>query len=239
MCLFFVKQPQNSLQTVVLSPCQVQLHLCIKKGKAMQENLIAWIEGNQDYDQGLSLYQRYGSSAMLKKVLAQGNTSFNRAKLLAEIQKLYAAQPVQRPEPAIVPLQDRPADELEAELTQERKQAHQQAAYLKAQLPLIQSQQKRKAIAFQILALHDRNNEIWAMLEYKAKHGFFPNQLKAELEVQAGLEVPSLAELKRQLLVINPKISRIKNVAEKSGKLQELLQEKFRLTQLIAQCHAV
>ncbi|RNI27650.1 hypothetical protein EFA69_16155 [Rufibacter immobilis] len=202
---------------------------------------MAWIESNQVYEKGLELYQKYGSSSLLKKVLATGPSEYNRGRLLAELQQLYASVADQEEQkPALLQLASAAdPDGVEEQLVKERSEANKVAAALKSQLPFLTDPQKRKAVCFKILDLYDRNSEIWAMLEYKAKHGYFPHQAMPAEEQEEEAQALDRYMLEKMLQNIRPKISRIKNDPTKKEQLKELQQEKFRLEQLLEKANAV
>lgn len=48
----------------------------------------AWLISNRDYVAGVELYNKYGTSDVLKKIFKKQETTFNKTKLLQELNKL-------------------------------------------------------------------------------------------------------------------------------------------------------
>lgn len=47
-----------------------------------------WLSGKKDYDQGVELFQKHGKNAFLKKMFSKSCTTFNRTKLIGELQTI-------------------------------------------------------------------------------------------------------------------------------------------------------
>lgn len=55
--------------------------------------IIDWIDGDQDYHQGVELYRRHGGDSVLLSLFALPETSFTKAKLLQAIEQLAPKEP--------------------------------------------------------------------------------------------------------------------------------------------------
>lgn len=113
--------------------------------------LAQWLEGSQDYEEGVALYQRLGHDTTLKKVLAMGKSSFTANKLLAAITELHQSYG------------EKMADVVECkpqETSEELRTLYRERSMLHNQLFVLPSQSDRKRVAFKILSLTDKIERI-------------------------------------------------------------------------------
>ncbi|RYY69347.1 MAG: hypothetical protein EOO13_09810 [Chitinophagaceae bacterium] len=54
----------------------------------MKKEIHAWLESDQDYIDGVALYEKYGTNNVLKKLLARSETAFNFKKLVEVLEDL-------------------------------------------------------------------------------------------------------------------------------------------------------
>ena len=58
----------------------------------MNEEILAWLQGPRNYNEGVELYGRYGYNKILKKVYSTGATASNTGSLVYELAKLIGIQ---------------------------------------------------------------------------------------------------------------------------------------------------
>lgn len=65
----------------------------------MVEEITAWLNGPHDYQAGVALYEQFGSSGSMKRILRVGGPSKkNQETLLYELQRLIRNAPAARPQ---------------------------------------------------------------------------------------------------------------------------------------------
>jgi hypothetical protein len=147
----------------------------------MDHEIFAWLNSNQDYPEGLLLYDRHCQNTNLGRILRIGGaTGKNRLTLAYELGKVIS--------PLISELSIKSSDLQEQEeskapiriqvirvedLRQQQKMIYKMLDNLHAVLEF-RPVQERKEIAFQILDLDDQLRELAGQIEHYEKHGIIP-----------------------------------------------------------------
>ncbi|MBA3899387.1 MAG: hypothetical protein H0X62_04115 [Bacteroidetes bacterium] len=105
-----------------------------------------FLQSEKDYKTGILLYQKWGKNDTLKRVFARGESSFNKKKLLAELEKLAPVKPV-RSEASPIISKSSYDDPALVPLYREQSMLHNQLTRM--------SREERKTAAFRILNIAD------------------------------------------------------------------------------------
>jgi hypothetical protein len=164
----------------------------------MKELIEAWIS-NQDYQTGVELYRRFGNSAFMLKMFENGESNFNRDKLLQSLTELITNEQLK---PVLIEkervhevleddskrLSDRSTapDEIK-DAIKRRKYLYATAREKHGNLKLLSKkgdgdQEERRLIAMVILDKFDDINKIWNKTSFYDNRGRLP-VTKVNLEV--------------------------------------------------------
>ena len=160
----------------------------------MIEEINSWLNSNQDYYQGVSIYNQYGNSPNQKRMFQNGGpTRRNNELLLYELKKLAKSSPIVqqiiRPsikseiKPVIIPKVEftgtrvvtTDAAELKNQIIIKLKDRDQKHSVLE----LLPTDEIRRQYAFQILDLSDEIGEMYERLQHFEKHGVLPEKKKS------------------------------------------------------------
>jgi uncharacterized small protein (DUF1192 family) len=203
----------------------------------MNQQINAWLNSERNYQQGVALYERYGSSATQKRLLRKGGeTKKNLDILVYELGKLNAStviiqpvRPIAKPlvvkekkPPAILPRTNIP--EGKRPNTPEADQVKQMAidklkvqSNLQSTLHLLDTKEKRQDAADQIISLDKEIRDLYERLDHFNKHGVLPPEKKTpELPVK-DVSTMSVDELYRRRGTLQTYISRYKIKAGKAA----------------------
>jgi len=138
--------------------------------------IMTWLS-NQHYDNGVDLYKKFGGNSFLKKILAKGETAFNRDKLEKELRKINDSTSSDEDQALTVsekkfktPIKrellpdDTPKEILI--LIEEKNKLLKEASFLHSHLRDGREEADRGVDAFRILDCWDRITEIWELLDY-------------------------------------------------------------------------
>ncbi|MDO7876002.1 hypothetical protein Q5H93_14760 [Hymenobacter sp. ASUV-10] len=182
---------------------------------ASMEDVRDWLEGEErDYNAGVALYEVHGTSTVVRKLLALGETEFTRGKLLQALQQLVSTVPVVVPVPAPVAA---PLPAPVAAVDPQRRDWFAERNYLHAQLGLVATDAERRELAFRILALGDLIAE-----SYDQAAG------RAPVPPPVGEPSPGLAsiqdegEIRRRLLNLRPQRSKLKTRPHRAADLAQV-----------------
>jgi|GEM_PF-575426 len=214
----------NNLASIfyVLLSLQLQQYF-----RCMDHDIFTWLNSDQDYPSGLSLYDRYCKNPNLGKILRiGGSTGKNRLTIAYELGKVISHQvPQHSPEKAPeIPAADKenppvkiPAVLIE-DIRKERKMIYKMLDSLHACLPFRDKEVRRK-IAFEILDLDDRLREIYTRIDHYEKTGIlFPKPGIIEKDNISGKDAGEL--IKRQYSV-RTYLTRYKKLLEESDSLKD------------------
>ncbi len=171
------------------------------------------------YWRGVELYQLYGESAFLKKLFSSSEDDYNREKLIAALQEIVDNEIV---EEAIV-ISNMPAS-LRTKLEQGKCLMDERAA-LKERLRVYYHQNTTakvcKGVAFSILDINDKLNEIYDEERFFKSTGFLPERSPYDNE--------ALPELVKRRNNLRTYISRTSN----ADKLEAFRKELFAIEKKI------
>jgi hypothetical protein len=189
------------------------------------EDVKDWLEGEErDYAAGVALYEAHGTSAVVRKLLAYGETEFTRTKLVQALEQLVATTPVAAPLAVPVPV---PVAAPVA-VDPQRRDWFAERNYLHAQLDLVTTDGERLTMALRILDLADLISQ-----SYDQQAG------RAPVPLPAGQASPGLAdleeegEIRRLLANLRPQRTKLKKRPDRADDLAtveaniNLLEEKL------------
>jgi len=209
----------------------------------MDHEILLWINADQEYLTGLALFDRYGHSPKIGRMLRIGGATVkNRSTLLYELGKIAKHMEVSDKTPALVKSQIKqdiskttqqvPQEATSIEkLRSEQKMIYKMLDNLHAILPYREILE-RKDIAFQILDLDDRLIELKLSIEHFEKNGvILPEPVKEKAKSVSDLDIAGL--IQRQMNV-RTYITRYKRLVTDSKSPKSLsrnreLLEKFQL----------
>jgi len=209
----------------------------------MDHEILLWLKSDQEYLTGLALFDCYGHSPKIGRILRIGGaTGKNRltlsyeldkiAKHIAGSEKTRALEKPQIKQAVSKTSQQGPHDATNIEkLRSEQKMVYKMLDNLHAILPYREILE-RKDIAFQILDLDDRLIELKLRIEHFEKNGvMLPDPVKEKAKSVSDLDIAGL--IQRQMNV-RTYITRYKRLVADSKSLKSLsrnreLLEKFQL----------
>ena len=166
----------------------------------MSNEISTYLEGSGDYDTGVALYERFGQSTSLKRILRMGgDTPGNIETLRYELSKItsVSVQPIS-PAPVKKVIQPPPLVQ-KVEVTARRENTPQADAcrqeiisrlkvrdHLHASLSVDPSKDSRCKSALQILDLSDQIQQGYDRLEHFNLHGILPPALIKEPKLKPG-----------------------------------------------------
>ncbi|MGI4867075.1 MAG: hypothetical protein ACRYFZ_24370 [Janthinobacterium lividum] len=184
----------------------------------------AWLASGQDFKQGVALYTALGSSTTYQRLFSLGATAYSRPALLRELTALVPTEPavvvaVVAVPPAAPPMPP-PAPELPAaspqlllDLRQQLKGVRDERSHLHPQLTAKNLGKKaRLALALRIVALTSQEVTLKALEAHVQQHGRLPGPV-------ATADVTDETELRRRLLTLRTRRSKLKGQPEKAEKL--------------------
>jgi len=172
----------------------------------------AWLDNPSNYDEGLKLFAAYSKNTFLLGMLETGPDHYNKTKLFSELEQLLAnldqVEPEQKPE-------------ILAEQKNEADQLMDQRAELKARLRFLahndDAKDERKLIAYEILSITSRLDNIFNTQEFYQEHGYLPTGL-----LEPGDDP---IQLKARQTTVRTYVSKY----QKAGKLEKLLHYQSEL----------
>jgi vacuolar-type H+-ATPase subunit I/STV1 len=211
----------------------------------MVHEIKQWLASDQDFTAGVELYNRYGKSAVLRRMFANGSSSFVREKLLQSLQELAPVEVVD-PKPAAAPKPRKaavkkisqpeekpvanPADQEKFEqLMQQRQSLLDERTLIHARLNQTPEGNPLLEASLRILELVPIIKKLNYTRKYYLEHGCLPAEKPAKAEVDES-DMASLVQHRNNL---RTKRSRLKDKPEKAEELEKLESEIERLTLLI------
>jgi len=196
-----------------------------------------WLASERDFKQGVALYAALGTSTTYQRLFSLGATDYSRQVLARELGALVAPMPAEvtpvmvptpalavAPVPAVVPPEAPPTTQLLADLHQQLRAVRDERSHLHPQLTARGSGQKRRlAIALRIVALTSEEVKLKALEAHVQQHGRLPGPV-------ATADVTDEAELRRRLLALRTKRSKLKGQPEKAEKAEKLAAIEAEIT---------
>jgi len=215
----------------------------------MNEEINAWMSSGQDYNAGVALYEKFGTSGSLKRLLSRGGpTKNNIESLVYELSKLVKVQvinkavPIHRPASAaaapivqapVITIPKQPVfegrrpntpevDELSKHIIDMMKVRD----ALHTTLEHVSESQRRKDAAM-ILQLSDEISDGYERLDQFNKTGSLPvKKEKVERKKAGEMSVPELMKLQTNL---RSYVSRYKRLMEKAKGPQKREEHRRRM----------
>ena len=169
------------------------------------EDIKAWLHSDGLYADGLVLYLRYGTNEFLKKRF-QSRDEYSKKKLAEELEKLIVTPsiPSQAKRKSDSPQINSEADHLKyLSLLKKRDEVVKQIERNMSVLDLSTAKDVVFETAKQVLKLHKRKTELWAVIDFYQDHGCFeqpalPKQISKEKEIQLLYQAISKADKRLQ-----------------------------------------
>jgi len=187
-----------------------------------------WLASDRDFKQGVALYAALGTSTTYQRLFGLGATDYSRQVLARELGALVdpapaEVAPVVVPAPplavATVPVPaaaspEAPANpQLLADLQQQLRAVRDERSHLHPQLTAPNLGKKaRLKHALRIVALTGEEVKLKALVAHVQQHGRLPGPM-------ATADVTDETELRRRLLTLRTRRSKLKNQPEKAEKL--------------------
>jgi len=219
----------------------------------MDHEIFSWLNSDQDYPSGLSLYDRCCRNSKLGRILRIGGaTGKNRLTLAYELGKMISHL-VSIPNPTPGNFSDNPGTAEEKkpvqipaivieEIRKDQKMIYKMLDALHASLPY-RDKMERCRIAFEILDLDDRLKEIYNRIDHYEKTGVLLK--KPEITVKNSILGKDAGELIKRQYSVRTYLTRYKKLLEESDslkdrdryqkKLDEYQQEMEEINKLLGQ----
>jgi len=219
----------------------------------MDHEIFTWLNSDQDYPSGLSLYDRHCRNSNLGRILRIGGaTGKNRLTLAYELGKMINHL-VSLPNLTLGTFSDNPGTEEEntpvqipaiaiEDIRKEQKMIYKMLDALHASLPF-RDKTERCRIAFEILDLDDRLKEIYDQIDHYEKTGVLLR--KPEITVNNNISGKDTGELIKRQYSVRTYLTRYKKLLEESEslkdrdryqkKLDEYQQEMEEINKLLVQ----
>ena len=204
----------------------------------MDPKILLWLKSDHDFYSGLELFDLYGRSRTLSRILRVGGATVkNRLTLLYELGKIGKQKAVSDNAPALKkpPVkQEIPKEEIQEPielisietLRSEQKMIYKMLDNIHAILPYREIKERMK-IAFQILELDDSLKEVTIRIEHFNKHGVIPPKtVKAASKSISDLDA---AELVKRQFTLRTYITRYKRLVADSESLKTISKHRERL----------
>jgi len=226
--------------------------------------IINWLDNPVDYIAGVTLYERYGHSASLKRILRKGGESKrNRGSLIYELAKLVrnltvsapqppAPQPVKQIQPAPGPRPRIISKELKAMDTPAPRPPVPESGRLKEYArdlmkerealfyTLEQSAEKERARkSHRILDIGEELDDIFKRLEHFEKHGILPPATSPAKEESKKTTEMSPVDLIKHQMKLRTYVSRYKRLVEQSKKPETLSKNRDLLERYTTELNEV
>ncbi|MBJ6109445.1 hypothetical protein JAO73_10500 [Hymenobacter sp. BT523] len=183
-----------------------------------------WLESEQDYAEGVALYDVHGRSRVVRQLLASGETDFTRARLVRELQALVSTvlcdgYVISVPEkPAQI---GKKADSLcdghvitaPVPVDPQRRDWFAERNHLHAQLGVVATDEERRVMALRILALSDLIQQSYAA-DKADKPDAQPGHKWATLT--------DVGEIRRLLANLRPQRSKLKKRPDRAADLASI-----------------
>jgi hypothetical protein len=209
----------------------------------------AWLVSNRDYAAGVKLYDKHGSSTVLKRMFAIGKTTYNENKLRQELVTL--SQKVQEKVETVTKLKetgvwtekdyDSLPDQMK-QLIEETKDYYKQIGALKAKLVTHYNIACSKGtidaandymkfvnagdLANTIRDLEDEREPLLFKINFYQLEKRLPDE---PVELMQEILEMSEGDIRAQLSNIRPKITKLKNNAARADERNELIKKKESL----------
>lgn len=201
------------------------------------QDIHAWLQSSQNYNEGVLLYNKYGKSIFFKTLFSTGATPYNIEKLEAELISLAPTPPAIKQQTE-KPITEKPPIDLPPQkptannhaiyiaLQEDNKTKYRQLERNMIELDLQKNEQILFTTAKQILKLHKAIQSNYVLIDYYEEHGFFPQDEapQAPKTETAQLLMQSISKAKTRL-----KSGKCRNIeqtlqliAEKTEKLNQL-----------------
>ncbi|HMT28020.1 MAG TPA: hypothetical protein PKD91_01950 [Bacteroidia bacterium] len=200
----------------------------------------SWLNRDDDYNEGLSLYLRFGTNEFLKNLFAGGETTYNRNRLRKELLQLSdiasdannIAPEANKLTQNINSITDEEYSRLPTAgivLQKQWKEWYKEMNALRHQLPNPMTEQVRHEMALKIIDLDHKVREAWDKLDYWRKYG----ELPAEVNILDHLKSMREVDLVKRKNNLATYISKFSKDDSKADKLSAWKQEVLQIEQIL------
>ncbi len=194
----------------------------------------SWINRDGEYEEGLSLFLRFGNSQFLKDLLAAGETAFNRSKLRKELIALSdtfsdGANEEKKTAKAITDEEYKrmPPEGIELQSKWKKMYAEMNALRHSLMDPITES--KRHSIAIKILELDVEIRKAWSKIDFWRKYGEFPK----EVYTPDNLRQMPLLDLIRRKQNLATYISKFRDLPSKADQVSAWKIEMLKIQEIL------
>lgn len=173
--------------------------------------IINWLNGPRNFEEGLALYLKYGTSPSLKRILSiKGETKQNMDTLVYELGKLSRNEDIPVRKVAIKPRQvnnpvPAPVADNKPALTQQlgsdikaiietKNRLFKQYVALFHQLEHFSNDERLKA-ALECLNIMDEVQRLWGVIDYHREHGILPPTQISNTPKESNINAMDKAQL--------------------------------------------
>ncbi len=221
----------------------------------MYEEINSWLNSSKEYFQGCALYNRYGHSVSLKRLLNKGGaTSRNKSALEYELRKLIRnikppsagtsgsvkitahkkagnLSKKQHSNPNVTPGHQQSSRRQNTpevdELNSTVQMMQKHRASLQSTLELLPTDADRCTAAHTILDLSDKIDKAYERLSHYDKHGILPLE-KTNAE-KPELDQSDVGKLYQRMTTLRTYVSRYEGLVKKSKKPETLVKNQDKL----------
>lgn len=225
----------------------------------MRTEINNWINRGTNYQEGVSLYEQYGTNSYLKTIFKRNDGTYNRAKLIEELCELRDQSPLpleaapvsqptthnlqpeaSQPEPIQLttpnPQPDAPAL---LKLKKDINDTWSQLRGLHPYLSIYPEGEQLRQLEIEIVKLARKNTELYTKLDYYHEHGVLPviDQPVSKPPLMIDINLLNKRELIRKSL--SKAVNRVRKQAKPKPHTLKLIQQKrlelAEIDQVIAQ----
>lgn len=191
-----------------------------------------WLNGSQNYDVGVALFQCYGDNPDMTEMFLQGHSEYRQARLLSALEKLYASgdhieiELPGQPEPVAVFTPPSPMPEASTKPKTDPYYANwnpifKEMQHLRSQLRLIPTDEERGKVANRILDLEQECNYWWERRDYYLETGqHMPEDNRHRPDPHTNQN-----ELQKRLLTVRTYVTRYEKKIEEQGNKPALVEK--------------
>ncbi|OUJ68825.1 hypothetical protein [Hymenobacter crusticola] len=180
----------------------------------MKLEISTWLASPGDYAAGVALFEKYGTSRVVKRLLAGACTTYTREVLARELSRLLeevpAALPAAAPAPAAPIASVANADPL-ARLKETRRGNFARRDYLRAQLERMPTDEERRVVALEILDLADSITASYDAEAHFQQHGVLPAAPAAPAPAPELASLTSLGDIHYHLKLLRTQRSKLQD----------------------------
>ncbi|WP_079473271.1 hypothetical protein [Chitinophaga ginsengisegetis] len=159
----------------------------------MNEVIRIWLNGAKNYQAGVALYSRYGTSDDLKSFFSSGCTPYRETRLLKELTDMVTPSEKEDPVDTEMTTAEPPAaveitDPVLSKIHEEKVLLHKQKDALRYNLSRYTSDRERGIAAHRILQYRREISAVWEREQYYRQHGHLPDDGSSQINSEHDLK---------------------------------------------------